>query len=84
MKPFERLPQRLENVEVSDRAAIDSAKGLWRAVDAENAALAGRGRVLVRPSGTEPLLRIMVEAPEASECDEIVERLVELTRKELG
>ncbi|MGZ5333144.1 MAG: phosphoglucosamine mutase [Solirubrobacterales bacterium] len=84
MKPFERLPQRLENVEVSDRAAIDSAKGLWRAVDAENAALAGRGRVLVRPSGTEPLLRIMVEAPEASECDEIVGRLVELTRKELG
>ena len=84
VEPFERLPQRLENVEVADREAIAGAEGLWRAVEAENARLDGRGRVLVRPSGTEPLLRIMVEAPEGSECDEVVGRLVELTRRELA
>jgi phosphoglucosamine mutase len=84
VEPFDRLPQRLENVEVADRGAIEGAKGLWKAVEEENSKLEGRGRVLVRPSGTEPLLRVMVEAPEKAECDQVVERLVEVTRRELG
>ncbi len=81
---FERLPQRLENVTIADRGAIESAQGLWSAVEEENAKLEGRGRVLVRASGTEPLLRVMVEAPGKQECDEVVERLVEVTRRELA
>jgi phosphoglucosamine mutase len=77
------LPQRLENVRVSDRGAIDGADGLWRAVEEENAKLEGRGRVLVRPSGTEPLLRVMVEAPDEEECEAVTNRLVDQAKKEL-
>jgi phosphoglucosamine mutase len=84
VKPFERLPQRLENVEVADRAAIASADELWSAVEAENAGLEGKGRVLVRPSGTEPLLRIMVEAPSEEECEQVCARLVGVVERELA
>jgi phosphoglucosamine mutase len=83
VEPFERLPQRLENVRVADRGAIDGAAALWNAVDEENGRLDGRGRVLVRPSGTEPLLRVMVEAPDAEECEAVTHRLVEIARLEL-
>ena len=76
VEPFERLPQRLENVRIADRSAIDGAGELWRAVEEENAKLEGRGRVLVRPSGTEPLVRVMVEAPDEAECEAITKRLV--------
>ena len=82
--PFERLPQRLENVRVKDRAAIGGATEVWAAVDEENAKLEGRGRVLVRPSGTEPLVRVMVEAPDEAECDAICNRLVDLVQRELA
>jgi len=84
VEPFERLPQRLVNVRVKDRAAIEGATEVWRAVEEENAKLAGRGRVLVRPSGTEPLVRVMVEAPDEGECEAICNRLVELVQRELG
>jgi phosphoglucosamine mutase len=82
--PFKRLPQKLENVRVADRAAIADAAGLWSAVEEENRKLEGRGRVLVRPSGTEPLLRVMVEAPEEEECEAVTGRLVEVARRELA
>jgi phosphoglucosamine mutase len=82
-EPFNRLPQRLENVRVADRGAIQGATGLWDAVDEENRKLEGRGRVLVRPSGTEPLLRVMVEAPDEEECEAVTSRLVDLARREL-
>jgi phosphoglucosamine mutase len=84
VQPFERLPQRLENVEVADRSAVDGAKPLWTAVEEENAKLDGRGRVLVRPSGTEPLVRVMVEAPDEGECDRVLARLVEVAQRELA
>jgi phosphoglucosamine mutase len=84
VEPFERLSQRLENVEVADREAIAGAKELWDAVDEENEKLEGRGRVLVRASGTEPLLRVMVEAPDESERDEVLERLVARARQVLA
>jgi phosphoglucosamine mutase len=84
VKPFERLPQRLENVRVPDRTAIDGAEELWSAVEEENGRLDGRGRVLVRPSGTEPLLRVMVEAPDPEECEAVTDRLVAIAKRELG
>ena len=84
VEPFERLPQRLENVRVADRDAIEGATEVWAAVEAENEKLEGRGRVLVRPSGTEPLVRVMVEAPDEQECQAICDRLVELVRRELA
>jgi phosphoglucosamine mutase len=82
--PMRKLPQVLRNVEIADRGAIDGAAAVWDAVDAENAKLEGRGRVLVRPSGTEPLVRVMVEAPTEEESEEISERLAALVSKELA
>ncbi len=81
---MEKLPQTLVNVEVSDREAVAGASGVWEAVEAESGALEGRGRVLVRPSGTEPLVRVMVEAPEEAEALRVTERLVGVVRRELG
>jgi phosphoglucosamine mutase len=83
VEPFHRLPQRLENVRVADRGAIAGADGLWSAVEEENRRLEGRGRVLVRPSGTEPLLRVMVEAPDEDECQAVTSRLVDMAKREL-
>jgi phosphoglucosamine mutase len=81
---MEKLPQRLVNVKVADRESLAGASAVWDAVEAESAALEGRGRVLLRPSGTEPLVRVMVEAPEAAEADAVCDRLVALVRQELG
>lgn len=81
---MEKLPQRLVNVEVADRESLAGATAVWEAVEAENGALEGRGRVLLRPSGTEPLVRVMVEAPDAAEADAVCDRLVALVRQELG
>jgi phosphoglucosamine mutase len=79
-----KLPQRLINVRVRDRDALDHAEELDAAVRAASEELAGRGRVLVRPSGTEPLVRVMVEAPTDEEAEEVCGRLVALVERELG
>jgi len=57
-----RFPQVLVNVEVAHKERLDDAHAVWDAVRANEAALDGSGRVLVRASGTEPLVRVMVEA----------------------
>jgi phosphoglucosamine mutase len=82
--PMDKLPQRLVNVEVADRESLAGAVAVWDAVAKESTALEGRGRVLLRPSGTEPLVRVMVEAPDAAEADAVCDRLVALVRQELG
>ena len=82
--PMQKLPQTLVNVEVADREAVNDAAPVWEAVERENEALQGRGRVLLRPSGTEPLVRVMVEAPSAEEADAVCERLVAIVRDELA
>ncbi len=79
-----KLPQRLVNVRVRDRGALAQAEELEQAVRAAEQELRGRGRVLVRPSGTEPLVRVMVEAPTDDEADEVCGRLVALVERELG
>jgi phosphoglucosamine mutase len=79
-----KLPQRLVNVRVRDRAAIENATNVWEAVNEQSKRLDGRGRVLVRPSGTEPLVRVMVEAPQENECQEIVDHLANVVEAELG
>jgi phosphoglucosamine mutase len=81
---MEKLPQRLVNVRVRDREALEGAGAVHDAVRAEHEALTGRGRVLVRPSGTEPLVRVMVEAPTDAEAEDVCARLVELVTHELG
>ena len=81
---MQKLPQKLVNVRVADREALDSATTLWEAVEREEKQLEGRGRVLVRPSGTEPLVRVMVEAPEEEEAQRVADLLVQIAEEELG
>ncbi|MGN6558607.1 MAG: phosphoglucosamine mutase [Solirubrobacterales bacterium] len=81
--PMQKLPQILVNVEVADREAVNDATVVWQEVERENEALEGRGRVLLRPSGTEPLVRVMVEAPSDEEADAVCQRLVAVVRNEL-
>ena len=78
-----KLPQTLVNVRVRDRGAFAGPTRLRDLVEREHAALEGRGRVLVRASGTEPLVRVMVEAPTADEAQAGCARLVEPCRAEL-
>jgi phosphoglucosamine mutase len=76
---MEKLPQRLVNIRAVDRASLSVAMAsgpVQSAIEREQAALSGRGRVLVRASGTEPLIRVMVEAPSHEETDEVCARLV--------
>jgi len=81
---MQKLPQRLVNIRVRERGALESATEVNEAVSAAGKALEGRGRVLVRPSGTEPLVRVMVEAPTQDETDEVCERLAALVQRQLG
>ena len=84
---MEKLPQRLVNIRAEDRAALATAMQDARvvaAIDREQAALHGRGRVLVRASGTEPLIRVMVEAPSDIETDAVCGRLVKLVEQSLS
>jgi phosphoglucosamine mutase len=82
--PMEKLPQVLVNVEVAEREAVAGAAAVWEAVEKEEVELEGRGRVLLRPSGTEPLVRVMAEAPTADEAEAVCGRLAGIVRRELG
>ncbi len=82
--PMRKLPQKLVNVEVAGRDAVADATAVWEAVEREGQGLEGRGRVLLRPSGTEPMVRVMAEAPTADEADAVCARLVAVVRQELA
>jgi phosphoglucosamine mutase len=70
-----KLPQVLRNVRVADRAGLTGATAFWAEVEAVEAELGAAGRVLVRPSGTEPVVRIMVEAATAETAAAYTDRL---------
>ena len=71
----QRLPQVLINVPVADRARVATAPAVVAAVDAAVAELGDDGRVLLRPSGTEQIVRVMVEAPTQDAADAIAQRV---------
>jgi phosphoglucosamine mutase len=79
-----KYPQVLENVRVARREDLDDATGFWAAVRAAESGLAGEGRVLVRPSGTEPVVRVMVEAPDAATARRITDELTVALHDALG
>ena len=79
-----RLPQVLVNVPGVDRDRLEDAATLWRAVDDEERALEGTGRVLVRASGTEPLVRVMVEADSEDRAGDVAQRLAKVVAAELS
>ncbi len=77
------IPQVLVNVAVPNTELLDEAEAVWSAVAEEEARLGERGRVLLRPSGTEPLVRVMVEATGDGVAEEIAVRLGKLVEFEL-
>lgn len=81
--PMQKLPQTLVNVRVADRSAIEGAEAVWELIARESSELEGRGRVLVRPSGTEPLVRVMVEAPSQDEAEAVCGRIVSQIESDL-
>ena len=66
--PIVIYPQVLENVRVTDKSIVMSAPIIQQAIAKAEAQLAGNGRILVRPSGTEPLVRVMSEAADTETC----------------
>lgn len=74
-------PQLLKNVRVADKQAAQNDSDVRAAVRRVEDALGNDGRILVRPSGTEPLIRVMVEAPEDSLCEKYVDEVVEVLKK---
>lgn len=79
-----RYPQVLEGVRVGDRVGLDNAEAVWEAVRRAEAALGERGRVLVRASGTEPLVRVMVEAETEEEAQRHTRAISETVASALG
>lgn len=78
-----QYPQVLINVTVADndvKKAVIASDTLWDAVKAEEAALDGKGRILVRPSGTEALMRVMVEAETQQAAQDCAQRLADLVK----
>ncbi len=78
---LEPYPQAKENIRAVRR---ELTPALREAVAATNAELAGEGRVLVRPSGTEPLIRVLAEAQGVAKARELCDRIATLVRRELG
>ena len=78
------FPQTLKNIRVKEKGPFDEVPALRDAVSASEKDLGDRGRVLVRYSGTEPLVRIMVEAEEEGLVEQHASRLAEVFQKELG
>ena len=78
--PFTVYPQVLENVKVKDKAAAQADPDVRAEVDKVAAELGDGGRILVRESGTEPLVRVMVEAQDESVCRSCVDRVVSVIK----
>ncbi len=74
----QRLPQVLVNVRVTDKAAVAASTEVRAAVAAAEAELGMTGRVLLRPSGTEQLVRVMVEAPTQDQATDVTKRLADV------
>jgi len=81
---MERFPQVMVNVRVSDGADLDGAAPVWEAASEAERELGEQGRILIRASGTEPLVRVMVEAPTEGSARAHAERIAERVRHELG
>jgi phosphoglucosamine mutase len=77
-----RFPQAKENVSVTSRGQLNQA--VEEEVARLNAELGGRGRVLVRPSGTEPVIRVLAEAETGQEAETLCGKISSLVRRELG
>ncbi|OEU71849.1 MAG: phosphoglucosamine mutase [Desulfuromonadales bacterium C00003093] len=83
-KVMTSLPQVLVNVRVRKKAALADIAPIKKVIDEVEVELAGKGRVLVRYSGTEPLLRVMIEGPDQLRITELADSVAEAVREHLG
>lgn len=81
---FVKYPQALVNVPVKARPSIDSVPALWKIITSKQQELRDDGRVLVRYSGTENKLRVMVECSNETDCQRHCNEIVEIVQRELG
>ena len=77
-------PQKLVNIRVTDKNGAMEVPEIKVVVEQAEAEMNGVGRILVRPSGTEPLLRVMAEAPTQEKVDYYVDKIAEVVRAEIG
>lgn len=81
---IEIFPQVLKNVRVLDKNEVLTSNVIQEEIDRVEENLGDKGRVLVRPSGTEPVVRVMAEAPTKEECEKAVDQVVEAIEKTFG
>ena len=81
VKPVHLLPQKLKNVRVTDKAAVVNDEHVQAKFAEVNKEIGEDGRALLRQSGTEPVVRIMVECPTVKECDEYIEKIYNVIKK---
>ena len=74
--PLKIYPQVLKNVRVTDKKGTQNNPAVQEAVNTAAEALGDTGRILVRESGTEPVIRVMVEAPDHNTCQKYVDEVV--------
>ena len=84
MQVMDKFPQALVNVCVADKALYAGNKAIAAAEAAVEGELGDEGRLLVRPSGTEPLIRVMVEARTQEQADACAQRVADVVAAEIG
>lgn len=77
-------PQKLVNIRVSNKYGAMEVPAIKKVIEEAEAEMNGQGRILVRPSGTEPLLRVMAEAPTDEKVNYYVDKISEVVREEIG
>jgi phosphoglucosamine mutase len=81
---MKKFPQKLVNVRVTDKHHVTDNQRVKEIIEIVESEMNGDGRILVRPSGTEPLVRVMAEAPSEELCEQYVNRIVAVVKAEMG
>lgn len=81
---MEKFPQKLVNIRVTDKYHVTDNEKVKEIITQVENEMNGNGRILVRPSGTEPLVRVMAEAPTVEQCESYVERIAAVVTQEMG
>ncbi|MEQ6378561.1 phosphoglucosamine mutase [Bacillaceae bacterium S4-13-56] len=81
---MQKFPQVLKNIRVTDKKQMETNEAILQVIQSVEQKLGNQGRVLVRPSGTEPLVRVMVEAPTEEDCEQYVDEILNVVQSEIG
>ena len=81
---MQKFPQKLVNVRVTDKHHVTDNETVKNVIEKVEEEMNGNGRILVRPSGTEPLVRVMAEAPTEELCEQYVNEIVQVVDQEMG